>query len=115
MTLLLFPGAATAATSTFSESVLDSLQIFGANMGLPDTDPRIIVARLVRAAMGLVGIVVLVMILLSGLSFMVSGGDEEKVKGAKRTFFNAIIGLIIMLSAYGIVAFVLRSLSTTGN
>ncbi|MDO8625849.1 MAG: hypothetical protein Q7K39_00085 [Candidatus Magasanikbacteria bacterium] len=115
MSSFLFPQATLAATSTPSGSILDTLQIFGANMGLPDTDPRLIVARLVRTAMGFVGIVVVLMILSSGWSFMVSGGDEEKVKKAKRTFYNAIIGLIIMLSAYSIVAFVLRALSAAGS
>lgn len=98
-----------------SGDILNTLQIFGANMGLADTDPRIIVARLIRTAMGFVGIVLLLMILSSGVQFMGSGGDEEKVKGAKRTFFNAIIGVVIMLSAYSIVAFVLRALSTAGS
>lgn len=94
-----------------SPDILETLKIFGANMGLPDTDPRIIFARLVRSAMGFVGIVMLLMILWSGLLFMTSGGDDDKAKRAKMTFFNAIIGLIIILSAYSIVAFVLQALS----
>lgn len=106
--------AATAST-TAGNIVLDALKIFGANMGLPDTDPRIIVARIIRTVMGFVGIVLLLMFLYSGASFMLSGGDKEKVLAAKRTFFNAIIGIFIMLSAYGIVAFVLNALGTTNN
>ncbi len=98
-----------------SPEILETLKIFGANMGLPDTDPRIIFARLIRSAMGFVGIVMLVMILWSGLLFMTSGGDEDKVKRAKMTFFNAIIGLIIILSAYSIVAFVLQALSAANT
>ena len=109
---IIFPQAVLADTSSSAKgNILGAMQIFGANMGLSATDPRIIIARLVRTAMGFVGIVVLLMILSSGFSFMVAGGDEEKVKSAKRTFFNALIGLTIMLSAYSIVAFVLRSLS----
>lgn len=80
-------------------------------MGLSDTDPRLIIARLIHIALGFVGIILLLMILSSGFSFMVSGGDEEKVGSAKRTLFNAIIGVFIMLSAYSIVSFVLNGLS----
>ncbi len=109
------PHMVSAATKNWDGSILNTLKIFGANMGLPDTDPRIIVARLIRTAMGFVGIVMLLMILSSGASFMFSGGDEEKIKHAKKTFYNAIIGLIIMLSAYSIVAFLLRSLSAASN
>jgi hypothetical protein len=97
-----------AATTTPGSNTLNVLRIFGANMGLPDTDPRIIVARLIRSAMGLVGIIFLLMILSGGWQFMVSGGDDEKVASAKKTFYSALIGLAVMLSAYSITAFVLR-------
>jgi len=114
---LIFPQMATAATSTpiASGNILDTMRIFGANMGLSDTDPRIIIARLIRVAVGFVGIVMLLMILSSGAQFMVSGGDEEKVKGAKQTFYNAIIGIIIILSAYSIVAFAFHAFSAAGG
>ncbi len=92
-------------------SLLQNLITFGENTGLGSTDPRLIVARLIRLAMGFVGIIVLVMILLSGLAMMTSGGDEEKVSSAKKTFFNAIIGLVIMLSAYSIVVFVFNAIT----
>lgn len=113
MISLMFPHiAAAAATSTPNAGAIDALRIFGTDMGLPSTDPRLIVARLIRAATGFIGIIMLLMILSSGAQFMGSGGDEEKVKKAKQTFYNAVIGLIIMLSSYSIVAFVLNSLST---
>ena len=91
--------------------MLDSLKFFGANMRLPDTDPRLIIARLIHTALGFVGIILLVMILSSGVSFLFSGGNEEKISHAKRTLFNAIFGAIIILSAYSIAAFVLNALS----
>jgi len=111
-----FAATGTLATSTprVNDSFLNVMRIFGANMGLSDTDPRIVIARLIRVAMGFVGIVVVLMILSSGLKFMVSGGNKEKVENAKRTFYNAIIGLIIILSAYSIVAFVFNILSAAG-
>lgn len=108
---LLFPEEATAASTIPTISIVGVLRIFGANMGLPDTDPRVIAARLIRAGMGFIGIVVLLMIMSSGAQLMVSGGEKEKVASAKKTFFNAIMGLFIMLSAYSIVAFVFRALS----
>ncbi len=96
--------------NTSSTSILESLRFFGAYIGMPDTDPRIIIARLISIGLGFVGIILLLMILSSGFSFMVSGGDEEKTASAKRTLFNAIIGVVIILSAYSIVNFVLNGL-----
>lgn len=115
MTIFIIPQTATAVTSTSGDTTINTLRIFGANMGLPDTDPRVIVARLIRVAMGFVGIILLLMILSSGTSFLISGGDEEKIKSAKRTLFNAIIGVFIILSAYSITAFILNTLSTANN
>ncbi len=97
--------------------VLESLKFFGTNMGLSATDPRLIVARLIQTALSFVGIILLVMILSGGFSFMISGGNEERRDSAKRTLFNAIMGVIVILSAYSIVAFVFNTLSsaTTGR
>ncbi len=95
--------------------LLKNLKIFGQDAGMSSTDPRLIIARLVKMAMGFVGIIVLIMILGSGLMWMTAGGDEEKTSQAKRTLFNAIIGLLIMLSAYSIVTFVLNTITTASG
>ena len=102
-------------TQSANVSLLRNLKVFGQDTGMSSTDPRVIVARLIKMAMGFVGIIVLIMILGSGLMFMTAGGDEEKTSQAKRTFFNAIIGLIVILSAYSIVTFVLNALTTANG
>ncbi|OGH92776.1 MAG: hypothetical protein A2563_03855 [Candidatus Magasanikbacteria bacterium RIFOXYD1_FULL_40_23] len=104
-----------SVTPSANISILKNLKIFGQDTGMSSTDPRLIIARLVRVAMGFVGIIVLIMILGSGLMFMTAGGDEEKTSQAKRTFFNAILGLLIMLSAYSIVTFVLNTITTASS
>lgn len=52
-----------------------------------------------------VGIAVL-FIVLGGLRYVASQGDPQKIEGAKNTILFAVIGLIVMLSAYTIVSFV---------
>lgn len=96
-------------------NIIETLKIFGDNIGLSDTDPRMIIARLIRVAMGFIGVIMVLMILSSGVLMMISGGDIEKVKRSKKTFFNAVIGLMIMLSAYGIVSFVLHLFPVEGS
>jgi len=88
--------------------IIETLKTFGENIGFADVDPRTIVARLIKVAMGFMGIVMVLMIISGGTLMMISGGDVEKVKRAKKTIINAVIGLIIMLSAYGIVTFVIN-------
>lgn len=87
------------------------LEAVGAEIGLSAEDPRIIAARIINVALGLLGIIVLVIVLYAGFQWMTAGGDAAKVEEAKARLRNGIIGLIIILSAYAITAFVVRSLT----
>jgi len=41
-----------------------------------------------------------------GISWMMAGGNQEKVGKAKKIIISAIIGLVIVFSAYAVTAFV---------
>lgn len=99
----------------FAQPDLGLQQIEG-DIGLPATDIRTIAARIIRAALGLLGIVALGLILWGGYVWMTAGGDEDRIAQAKKILVNAVIGLIIILSAYAIVSFVISKLlsATTG-
>lgn len=90
-------------------------QDFGINavneeIALQGGDPRVIAARIVRAALGFLGIVALIIVLYGGFVWMTSGGNEEKIATAKKILINGVIGLIIILSAFGITQWVLNTL-----
>lgn len=48
-----------------------------------------------------------VVIVISGIRFVTSGGDATAVTNAKNSILYGVIGLIIALSAFGVVKFVL--------
>lgn len=50
------------------------------------------------------GVVFLVLMVAGGLKWMTAGGDEKKVESARGLITQAIIGLVIVLSAYAITA-----------
>lgn len=52
----------------------------------------------------------LVFIILGGISFILSGGNEEKIKKAVHTIRYSIIGLIVAFIAYFLVLFIARLL-----
>lgn len=81
-------------------------------LGLPNQDIRVTVARIIRVLMGLLGIIAVVIILIGGFTWMTAGGNEEKVGEAKKWIFSGVIGLAIILSAYAIATFVINSLVT---
>lgn len=80
------------------------------SLGLAATDIRVIIAKIIRAAFALLGLVFLVIVLYGGFLWMTAGGNEEKISSAKRLFFNGVIGLVIMLSAVGITQFIMHLL-----
>src|SRR5437764_1344570 len=54
-----------------------------------------------------IGIVAVVMIIVSGLRFITSGGNPERVKSAKNSITYAAIGLLIVAMSQAIARFVL--------
>ncbi len=75
-------------------------------IGLGTQDVRTTVSSVIKAFMGLLGIVAVVIILLGGFKWMTAGGNEEKVAEAKKLIISGVIGLIIIMSAYAIAQFV---------
>lgn len=58
----------------------------------------------------IVGIVAVIMLIIGGIKYVVSGGDSKKVTDAKNTILYAIIGLVIAFLAFAIVNFVISAL-----
>ena len=58
----------------------------------------------------IVGIIAVIMLIIGGIRYVISGGDSKKVTDAKNTVLYAIIGLVIAVFAYAIVNFVITSL-----
>ena len=61
----------------------------------------------------IVGIVAVLMLIIGGIKYVVSGGDSKKVTDAKNTVLYAIIGLVIAFLAYAIVNFVISALPSS--
>ncbi|MBI4433441.1 hypothetical protein HY632_01590 [Candidatus Uhrbacteria bacterium] len=85
---------------------------FGTATGLSTRDVREVIARIINVAMGLLGIVAVVIILAGGFMWMTAGGAEEKVAKAKKLIFQGIIGLAVILTSYAIARFVIDQLVT---
>lgn len=61
----------------------------------------------------IVGIIAVIMLIIGGIKYVLSGGDSKKVTDAKNTVLYAIIGLVIAVFSYAIVNFVITSLPHT--
>ncbi len=63
----------------------------------------------------IVGIIAVIMLIIGGIKYVVSGGDSKKVTDAKNTVLYAIIGLIIAFLAFAIVNFVISALPSSST
>jgi len=83
---------------------------------LTNEDPRLIIARIIRIALSVVGILLTIIIIYAGFKWMTAGGKEDEAKSAINMIFSAVIGLLIILAAFGISTFVINQLrEATGS
>jgi hypothetical protein len=62
-----------------------------------------------------VGAISVIMIIIGGLRYVISGGDSSNITAAKNTVLYALIGLIIALLSYAVIRFVLTSFTAGGG
>jgi hypothetical protein len=88
----------------------------GNTLGLSSADPKIIIVRIIQIFLGFLGLIAVSFIIYAGFLWMTAAGNEDKVDQAKKTLVSAIIGLLIILSAFAIATFILNNfLAATGN
>lgn len=103
LALVLLPTVALAQVDVYIDELAEPL-------GLGERDVRDTIASIINVALGLLGIVTVVIIIYAGFLWMTAGGSDEKVGEAKKWLGGGVIGLVIILSAYAIARFVVSSL-----
>ncbi len=108
------------ATAPAVALAVDPFQAAGTNVGQIRTASGVtgtgdiyqIAGKIINVVLGFLGIVLLGYILYAGFLWMTSGGESEKAGEARTMVTNAIIGLVIIVSAFAISNFVLGQLVT---
>ena len=72
--------------------------------------------RITNILLFLVGAISVIMLIIGGIRYVISGGDQNQVTSAKNTILYAIVGIVIAFLAYAAVNFVTTQLAagTTG-
>ena len=73
-----------------------------------------VVSTVTNVLLFVVGALSVIMIIVGGLRYVISGGNSTSVTAAKNTILYAIVGLIIAFLAYAAVNFVLLNISPGG-
>ncbi len=100
----LFGGPGSTGTSFASEIGL------GSSASLME-----MIVRLIRTALGFLGIIAVCFVIYGGFKYMTSGGETKRVEDAKKIITNALIGMVIILFSFAIVQFILGVVVGAGS
>ncbi len=89
-------GANSAKTEDQSENLFDEGGLF---------------QTITNTLMFLLGAVSVIMLVIGGFRYAVSGGDQKGVEAAKNTILYALIGIVVAILGYAAVAWVIGALT----
>ncbi len=90
--------------------VLKGLDEAATNLPKGSLDIPDLIGQLLSTVLGFTGTLFFILVVWSGLLWMTAGGSQENIKKAQDILKAAVVGLIIVLSAYAITKFVGSSL-----
>ena len=100
----------------FADSPIEGLEVAAGQAGIKTSGSiGLILGKIFKKVLGIMGLILLVLFVVGGITWMTSGGSAEKIKKARELLINAIIGLVIVLSSYALIDFVVTSLSSVTN
>jgi hypothetical protein len=97
--------ACTAINDAFGGSNCDS-----SNPDKAKSDLGQIISKIIDILSWVVGAISVLMLVIGGFRYIVSGGDSNSTAGAKNTILYALIGLAIVIFAQAIVIFVISNI-----
>jgi hypothetical protein len=67
--------------------------------------------KIVNILLFIIGAIAVIMLIIGGIRYVTSGGDQNHVTAAKNTILYAIIGIVVAVLAFAVVNFVLTGLN----
>ncbi len=77
-------------------------------------DPTSTIGIIIQATLSLLGVIFIILMIYGGGLWMTAKGNEQQVDKAKDLITAAIIGLIIVVAAYAISYFVIKTIGQSG-
>ena len=90
---------------TFAAVTLDN------PLGQGNDDPRAVVGNVIRAILGIVGSLTLLVFMYGGFLWVTSAGSEEKITKGKNIIIWASFGLAVIFASYALVTFIVGALT----
>lgn len=120
LTLLLFSVPMFLATgqSAFAQgnlnNALGNLRSSGAKAGTSQENIDSVAGTVINTALSLVGLIFLILMVYGGYLWMTARGEESQIEKAQNIIRSAIIGIVIVMSAYAITFLITSRLEAAG-
>lgn len=111
--VLILPYLVFAQTDTAANPMLGTLTNVAQTGGYAtgeSSNLMTVVGTIIRAVLGLLGAIFIILMVIAGYSWMTSAGNEQKVEKALSSIKRAVIGLVITLSSWAIWTFIFERL-----
>jgi uncharacterized membrane protein YidH (DUF202 family) len=93
------PGKTAAGTPIMVCSLNNPLSKISGTTSVPQ-----VIQIVIKAALGLIGGLTLLMFVWGGFQWLTSAGNEERVKNGSKTMLWAVIGLVLVFTSYFILS-----------
>ena len=110
---ILSPVTVSAQFAPSQQKGLENLGQTVYQSGEQPKDIRLVVGDIIKIILGLIGFILVILMIISGLQYMTAAGNKTKLDAAIARIKNAFIGLIIILVAYAATVFIIQELSRT--
>lgn len=76
------------------------------------SDFGILLTKVLNYFIGLVGLIAVVMLIISGFRYLTAGGNEDATEKAKQGILYAIVGIIVVVISFALIFTVTNTLKT---
>lgn len=94
-------------STIFNLLVAANTKIDPKSVGIEKVDANSVLVGVLDTVYFLAGIAAVIVIVIAGILYSTSNGDSAKVQKAKNAILYAIVGLVFVLSAFIITAFII--------
>ena len=103
--------APVASAASPKQEVQDGIDAIGGNeSGRGAASFTNLLESIINILLFIIGAIAVIMIIIGGIKYTTSNGDQAQVTSAKNTIMYSVVGLVVAIMAYSIVNFVVKQL-----
>ena len=106
--LVVLCSSITPVFASVEADIMKQIDTAGNSAGyvVEEKDPRIFIAEFIQVLLSITGTLFIILMVFAGYVRVTAQGDDDRIKKSNNTAVAAIIGLSIVMLAYGITVFV---------